>query len=290
MYQCYLVDNACYRYGEYMTPAGIVVHSTGSNNPYLSRYVQPLPGQTDGITLNDVYMRSVLGINKYGNDWNRYMPDGMAVCVNAFIGRANAGSVEVVNTLPWDMSPWGCGSGELGSYNADHIQFEVCEDGLTNEGYYCEAIKVRAVELCALLCKKYNLPVNTIVSHAEAHKLGYASNHADIDHWLRLHGDTMDDFRGWVAEKIQEGEKMNAEEKREFEALKKRVVELEKTAEKTTEKYNCTTTCPKWARDEILALLAAGALKGDGNSLNLSEQMIRAMIVSKRYADEVAKK
>lgn len=290
MYQCWLIDNACYRCGERMRPAGIVVHSTAANNPYLSRYVQPLSGQTEGITLSDVYMRSVLGVNKHGNDWNRYTPDGRFVCVNAFIGRTNAGNVEIVQTLPWDLAPWGCGIGENGSYNANHIQFEICEDSLTNEGYYREAVRVRAVELCALLCKKYNLAVNTIVSHAEAHKLGYAVNHGDIDHWLKLYGHTMDDFREWVAEKIQEGENMNAEERREFEALKNKVAELEKIAEKTKEKYNWVTACPKWARDEIHAILAAKALKGDGDGLGLSEQMIRAIIISKRYTDGAVKK
>ena len=34
-----------------------MVHSTGANNPYLRRYVQPDDGE--------------LGKNRYDNDWNR---------------------------------------------------------------------------------------------------------------------------------------------------------------------------------------------------------------------------
>ena len=36
------------------------------------------------------------------------------------------------------------------------------------------------------------------MSHAEAYKKGYASNHADCDHWFKKHGKTMNDFRKLV--------------------------------------------------------------------------------------------
>jgi N-acetylmuramoyl-L-alanine amidase len=54
-----------------MVPTGIVVHSTGVNNPYLKRYVDA----SDEV-----------GINRYGNHWNTAMPGGKKVCVHAFIG------------------------------------------------------------------------------------------------------------------------------------------------------------------------------------------------------------
>lgn len=34
-----LTENACYKAGRKITPKGIMVHSTGANNPYLRRYV-----------------------------------------------------------------------------------------------------------------------------------------------------------------------------------------------------------------------------------------------------------
>jgi uncharacterized protein YgiM (DUF1202 family) len=49
-----------------------------------------------------------------------------------------------------------------------------------------------------MLCKQFNLHPATIVSHAEAYKKGYASNHADCDHWFKKHGKTMGDFRKLV--------------------------------------------------------------------------------------------
>ena len=182
--QCLLTNNDCYKQGKKITPAGIVVHSTGANNPKLSRYVQP----DDGI----------LGDNNYNNDWNQ---SGVKACVHAFIGKDKNGKVRVYQTLPWDYRCWGCGSGSKGSYNNNFIQFEICEDGLTDRTYFTEAFNL-AIELCAYLAKKYNISTNNIVSHKEAHSLGYATNHADCDHWLDKYNKNMDWFRTEVMNKI----------------------------------------------------------------------------------------
>lgn len=37
-----------------------------------------------------------------------------------------------------------------------------------------------------------------MISHSEASKNGYASNHKDCDHWLKRFGRTMDDERAYV--------------------------------------------------------------------------------------------
>lgn len=39
-----LTNNACYKAGKTITPKGIMVHSTGANNPWLKRYVGPDDG------------------------------------------------------------------------------------------------------------------------------------------------------------------------------------------------------------------------------------------------------
>lgn len=188
IYKCLLTNNDCYKKAKKMKPKGIVVHSTGANNPNLKRYVQP----DDGI----------LGDNKYNNDWNK---PGISKCVNAFIGKDKNGDVKCYQTLPFDYAPWGVGSGKKGSYNSTHIQFEICEDNLKNEDYFNKAFDV-AAELCTYLCKEYNLSVNTIVSHKEAHKNGYGSNHGDCDHWLKKFGKDMDWFRNLVQSKMSKQE------------------------------------------------------------------------------------
>ena len=59
-------------------------------------------------------------------------------------------------------------------------------------------------ELCRRLMKNYpTIKPENIISHKEACARGYASNHADCDHWLAKFGRDMDWFRGLVR-----GEKM----------------------------------------------------------------------------------
>lgn len=180
LYQCLLTKNDCYKKATKIKPKGIVVHSTGANNPNLKRYVGP----DDGI----------LGKNLFGNHWNR---SGLSVCVHAFIGKDKNGVVKIYQTLPYDYACWGVGRGSKGSYNYEptgYIQFEMCEDNLKNEAYFNE-VMTQAIEYCAYLCKEYNLDVNNVVSHHEAYLRGYGSNHRDCDHWLKNFGKDMNWFR-----------------------------------------------------------------------------------------------
>lgn len=170
-------ENACYKAGKKITPKGIMVHSTGANNPDLKRYVGP----NDGL----------LGENKYGNHWNQ--PMSRQVCVHAFIGKLADGSIATYQTLPWNHRGWHCG----GAGNNTHIGFEICEDGLTDSKYFAKVYK-EAVELCAYLCKMYGLSVDTIICHSEGHKKGIATNHGDVMHWFPKHGKSMDTFRSDV--------------------------------------------------------------------------------------------
>ena len=171
-----LTENACYKAGGKIVPKGIMVHSTGANNPYLKRYVGP----DDGL----------LGKNLYGNHWNKDKPDGRSVCVHAFIGKLSDGTIATYQTLPWNHRGWHAGA----SANDTHIGFEICEDNLINPSYFATIYK-EATELCAFLCKQYNLTEKDIICHSEGYKLGIASNHSDVMHWFPKHGKSMDSFR-----------------------------------------------------------------------------------------------
>ena len=116
--RCLLTENDCYRAGRTIAPKGIMVHSTGADNPNLKRYVQPLPESPDYDSLT-----ALLGINRNHNDWNR---PNVGACVHAFIGRLEDGTLAVCQTLPWTMRGWHCGA----DGNNTHISFEICEDGL----------------------------------------------------------------------------------------------------------------------------------------------------------------
>ena len=176
-------NNACYKAGRKISVKGIMVHSTGANNPYLRRYVGP----DDGL----------LGKNQYGNHWNTFHPDGREICCHAFIGRLADGTIATYQTLPWNHRGWHAG----GSGNDTHIGFEICEDGLTDKSYFDKVYK-EAVELCAYLCKQYGLTEQNILCHSEGYRKGIASNHADVIHWFPKHGKSMDNFRADVKSRL----------------------------------------------------------------------------------------
>lgn len=186
--KCLLTKNECYQRGVKINPVGVMVHSTGANNPWLKRYVQP----DDGL----------LGTNNNGNHWNRYRPDGRQVCVHALIGKLADGGIATYQTLPWNYRGWHSGYGSKGSANnMGYIGFEICEDGL-NDGAYFAKVYREAVELAAYLCKMFGfnpLADGKVICHSEGHKRGIASNHADVMHWFPKHGKSMDTFRADVA-------------------------------------------------------------------------------------------
>jgi len=189
----FLTQNNCYKSGKRHTVKGIMVHSTGANNPWLKRYVGP----DDGL----------LGNNPYNNHWNQPTPGGRSVCVHAFIGKLKDGSIATYQTLPWDMVGWHSGSGSLGSAknanNNGYIGFEICEDDLKDPVYFNQVYQ-EAVELCAYLCKMFNIKPEKpwLICHSEGHQLGIASNHSDVMHWFPRHGKNMDTFRADVAKKL----------------------------------------------------------------------------------------
>lgn len=189
LFKCIFTKSDCYKKGKKIKPKAILVHSTGAANTALSRYVQPDDGK--------------LGKNKYNNDWNR---SGLNTCVHAFVGKLADGSIATYQTLPYDYRSWGCGSGKKGSYNDSHIQFEICEDNGKDKDYFKKVWK-ESVEFCAYLCKEYNLKPADIVSHAEAYRLGYATNHGDADSYFKKYGKTMNDFRSDVMKEMKKNDK-----------------------------------------------------------------------------------
>ena len=200
--QCFMRQSTCYQQtNKNMTVKGVLWHSTGANNPWIKRYVQP-----DDNASDRTQMLALLGKNAYNNDWNHiYHEAGL----NCWIGKLADGTVTTVQTMPWNYKPWGCGSGRKGSCNTNFIQFEICEDGLTDKTYF-DAVYKEACEITAYLCQLYNIDpkgtvnvngvtVPTILCHHDSYKLGLGSNHGDIDHWFPKHGKSMATARNDVA-------------------------------------------------------------------------------------------
>ena len=189
-FEAYARNNGAFKAARPMPtgiPAGIIIHSTGANNPNLKRYVNA---------------PEICGENPYRNYFDR--PDSN-VSPHAVIGKDKNGEVKAAKLLPWNVCCWGCGSGSKGSYNyaPAYIQIEIAEDALNDRAYFEEVFGL-AADLCQRLMKNYpTIKTENIISHHEAYLRGYASNHADCDHWLRKFGKNMDWFRALVAPEKQ---------------------------------------------------------------------------------------
>ena len=250
--QCLLVENDCYQTGQFITPKGVMVHSTGANNPTLKRYVQPVEEAADYDELI-----ALLGYNRNGNDWNR---PGTNACVHAFIGKLADGSVATVQTLPWNMRGWHAGNGTTRpSANNTYISFEICEDGLDDADYFGKVYR-EAVELTAHLCTMYDLdPLEpeVVICHSEGYRLGMASGHADVEHWFPKFGKGMDDFRADVAAEMED-EDMTQEKFDEMmdDYLRRRALR---------EPSDWSKDSRDWAQREGL-IRGVGDLDGDGQT------------------------
>ncbi len=262
--KCLLTANGCYKAGRTIKPKGVMVHSTGANNPMLRRYVQPVastPGREE--------LLAQLGVNRNANDWNRagqwvkgkWVP--LRACVHGFIGKLADGSVAAVQTLPWNRRGWHAGTGYSGkSANDTHISFEICEDDLTDPAYFQQAYQT-AVELTAMLCREYGLdPLadGVVICHQEGYRQGVASNHGDVYNWFPRHGKRMDDFRADVDRAVKMEEE---DDEMKYYAMLKDV--------------------PEWYKPAVQKAVDRGALNGTGGGeLNVSEDLCRTLTVLDR--------
>lgn len=237
--EAFATKNKCYQAGAALVPRGIMLHSIGTPQP------------------------SAAALARY---FDQYQPGGQSVCVHAF---AQADGT-VYQTLPWEMRGWHCG----GAANGTHIGVEMTEPG-AGMAYAEAAAQITdtyrtAVALFAQLCETYGLdPLadGVIIGHAEGHRRGVASNHADPEYLWRQYGMgyTMDGFRAAVAEAMAGA----------------REEETDMT------RYNTVAEMPAWAQAEAQRLVDRGALKGDADGrLDLSLDMLRTMLVCQRMIDQ----
>ena len=231
--EAFAEKNRCYQIGTALYPQGIMLHSVGTPQPSAA-----------------VFARS----------FNQYQPGGASVCVHAFVQADGT----VYQTLPWETIAWHCG----GSANSTHIGVEMTEPsaGMT----YAEAAEQiagtyrTAVELFAALCKQYGLDPaqdGVIIGHAEGHRRGVASNHADPELLWRTYdmGYTMDGFRRDVAEAMNEND-----DKEDDDMIR----------------YTTIDDVPGWARSTIKEMMDAGLIAGTGGgNLGLSDDMLRMLYI-----------
>lgn len=230
--EAFAEKNRCYQIGAALYPQGIMLHSVGCAQPSAA-----------------VFARS----------FNQYQPGGASVCVHAFVQADGT----VYQTLPWETIAWHCG----GSANGTHIGVEMTEPsaGMTRDeaAEQIAGTYHAAVELFAALCRQYGLDPaqdGVVIGHAEGHRRGVASNHADPELLWRTYdmGYTMDGFRADVAEA------MNKNDEEDEDMIR----------------YTTIDDVPGWARSTIKEMMDEGLISGTGGgNLDLSADMLRMLYI-----------
>lgn len=176
----HITQNDCYNTDRKIEPAGIMIHSTASPGVMAAEFVQR---------------------------WNK---PGLEKGVHFFVDNK-----DIYQILPCDPGnvhrAWHCGKGKNGSGNDTLIGMEICEPKNLNDSAYFEAAYHNAVMLTAYLCGTFGILPSNVITHAEGHQAGIASNHSDVLHWFPLHGRDMDNFREDVANCLPWAEKPQEE-------------------------------------------------------------------------------
>lgn len=266
-----LIKNACYMAGRKLSrKKGVLIHSTAT------------PGATP---------------ERFANNWNvyhsggkdigphKFEPDksgkcitcgGRQCCVNAFCD-----DTKVIQTLPYDHRPWGCGSGKKGSGNDWYTQIEICEpagiyydknwnyhiksgyeDKVKN--YIINAFEV-AAQWAAARLKEFGITQvnkNTVTSHYEAYANGIAGNHGDPRGLFALAGLDMDKFRVRVDQILNKGDELDMTIE---EFIEKATPEQAAAFVNKARKYFRDLEPSNYANEALDFVRDAGIMVGDGS-------------------------
>ncbi|MCL2568593.1 MAG: peptidoglycan recognition protein family protein [Oscillospiraceae bacterium] len=184
--QSFITRNRTFSHPQTIRVRGLMIHSVGTSQPDASVFIR---------------------------NWDR--PEA----VTSVHGVIEAGG-RAFQLLPWTNRAWHAG----GAANDTHIAVEMTEprsirytgsganfvdnDPVATRAFVLDTYGT-AVTLFARLCGEFQLgPLSdgVIISHAEGHRRGVASNHADVEHLWSRHGLSMAQFRRDVAEAVGQAE------------------------------------------------------------------------------------
>ena len=182
---------------------------------------------------------------------------------------------EIWQSVSCDDTAWHCGS-ETGYYynacrNANSIGIEMCSDWVNGEYVITTATQARAARLVRWLMKVYGVDIKHICRH-------YDVTHKRCPEPFVKHPEQWTNFLKLVQ---KEEEDLN---KAETTAIAR--VEAKKIAEQVYAKYNTVydsiDEVPEWGKATIKKLVDKGYLKGNGKGLDLSDDLLRVLVINDR--------
>ena len=159
----------------------------------------------------------------------------------------------ITRSVPDDYIAWAVGGSKYkytkgGKFygkctNANSISIEFCDTKKNGVYDFTEATMKNAADLVKLLMKKYNVPVERVIRHY--------------------------DVTGKVCPKPF------VDDEKAWETFKERL------ADNMEKRYNKISELPTWAKPTIQKLVDSGKI-ADGNKLDMSEDMLRVLVILNR--------
>lgn len=172
---------------------------------------------------------------------------------------------------------WHCGDGQ-GKYsitNSNSVGIEMC---VNSDGNYEMAFR-NTVDIARKLMEELNIPLDRVVRHYDASRKNCPAS-MNKGGWYKWN-----EFK----DLLKEGEELTVSQ---YDELKNEISNLTETVGLLATKlhniknpmiYNyIDNNMPEWAKPTIKKLVNKGILKGDDNGLNLTEDLMRMLVINDR--------
>lgn len=175
---------------------------------------------------------------------------------------------EIIQCIP--ENEWAYCTNEANAYS---ISIENCHP--YSDGKFNDATRQSLIELCADLCKRYNLnPVKDIIRHYDI------SGKRCPLYWV-THPEDFAKFKNEVKVYMEGDVDLG-----ELEKLKERIAVLEQRVsndENNQEKVFATIEeVPNWGKSTVKKLIDKGILNGTGANLDISYTLLRLLVINDR--------
>lgn len=165
---------------------------------------------------------------------------------------------------------WHCGdgNGRYGITNANSVGVEMC---INPDGNYARAMQNTA-NVVRELMQELNIPIDRVVRHYDASRKCCPASMSD-NGWAKWY-----EFK----DLLKESEELTMSQ---YDELKKMISDLSNKVDRLENPmiYNyIDDSIPEWARPTIQKLVNKGVLQGDNNGLNLTDELLRLLVINDR--------
>lgn len=170
---------------------------------------------------------------------------------------------------------WHCGDGKgkYGATNSNSIGVEMC---INADGNYEKALE-NTVQVVKEMMQEFNIPLNRVIRHFDASRKNCPQSMSK-NNW-----ELWEKFKKLIEEMftITQYEELKNDIKNLTETVKLLATEVAELKNPTVYNY-IDDNMPRWARPTIQKLVNKGYLKGDEKGLNLTDELLRMLVINDR--------